>query len=77
MINSYTITFNTDGGAPIMAITGDYNSVIIVPSNPTKTGYNFSGWLPVLPINMPALNTTVMAQWTLIPVVTPPSVPAP
>jgi uncharacterized repeat protein (TIGR02543 family) len=77
MINSYSITFNTDGGAPIMAITGDYNSVIIVPSNPTKTGYNFSGWLPLLPTNMPALNTTVMAQWTLIPVVTPPSVPAP
>lgn len=57
-----------------MAITGDYNSVIIVPSNPTKIGYSFSGWSPVFPTMMPAGSTTLVAQWTLIPVVTP-SVP--
>lgn len=77
MINSYSITFNTDGGTPITAITGDYNNAITLLVSPTKTGYIFSGWLPVLPTNMPAINTIVVAQWTLIPVVIPPSVPVP
>ena len=62
-INSYTITFNTDGGSYIGAITQNYGTTITKPQNPTKTGYTFKGWSPALPATMPAQNITVSAQW--------------
>lgn len=64
-INQYGITFNSDGWTPITPIIGDYNSAITAPTNPTKTGYTFAGWSPVLPTTIPATNTTVTAQWTI------------
>jgi len=61
--NKYTITFNTDGGSAVGAITQDYGTEIIAPANPTKTGYTFDGWNPELPETMPVNGQTVTAQW--------------
>ena len=64
-INQYTITFDTDGGSEVAAITQDYESEITAPENPTKTGYTFAGWEPALPQTMPAENKTIKATWTI------------
>ena len=62
--NQYTITFDTDGGSAIEPITQDYGTAITAPEAPTKTGYTFAGWNPVLPAAMPAENLTITAQWS-------------
>lgn len=64
-VNQYTVTFNTDGGSDIAPITQDYNTAIVKPQNPTKTGYTFSGWDPEIPDTIPAENITVTAKWTI------------
>ena len=64
-INQYTLTFDTDGGSTIEAITADYGTAITAPANPTKTGYTFVNWSPSIPATMPATNTTVTAQWSI------------
>ena len=64
-INQYTIVFNTDGGSSIGSITQDYNSSIIPPTDPTKEGYTFTGWVPAIPETMPVNGLTVKAQWQI------------
>ncbi len=61
--NKYTITFDTDGGSEISAITQNYATDVTAPANPTKTGYTFSNWNPEIPATMPAEDMTVIAQW--------------
>ena len=63
--NSYTITFDTDGGSAIEPITQGYDTTINAPAAPTKTGYTFMGWNPVLPATMPAGDMTIKAQWRI------------
>ena len=64
-INKYTFTFDTDGGSEVAGITQDYNSAITAPTAPTKTGYTFAGWVPVIPETVPAENMSFKAQWTI------------
>ena len=63
---SYTISFDTDGGSTLAAITAAYGSPVTAPEPPTKNGYDFAGWSPPLPATMPARNLTAVAQWTPI-----------
>ena len=64
-VNSYTITFDTDGGSAIDPITQGYGTTIKAPTAPTKTGYTFMGWNPALPATMPAGDMTITAQWRI------------
>ena len=43
-INSYTVTFNSNGGSAVTAITQNYGTSITKPTDPTRTGYTFGGW---------------------------------
>ena len=63
--NSYTITFDTDGGSAIDPITHGYGTTIKAPTAPTKTGYTFAGWDRAIPATMPAENMTIKANWTV------------
>ena len=61
--NEYTISFDTDGGSNVDAITQNYGTVVTAPADPTKTGYRFAGWDKTIPTTMPAENITVTARW--------------
>lgn len=67
-INSYTITFATNGGEEIDPITKNYNSTISI-DDPEREGYIFDGWYLdaalTKPFDMviPSSDTTVYAKW--------------
>lgn len=63
--NSYTITFDTNGGSAIDPITQGYDTTINAPAAPTKTGYTFMGWEPEIPATMPAEDMTITAKWRI------------
>ena len=65
-VNQYTITFNSNGGSNVDSIAQDYGTAVTAPANPTREGYTFSVWNPAVPSIIPAVNTTVIAQWDLI-----------
>ncbi|MCK7486332.1 MAG: InlB B-repeat-containing protein [Bacillus subtilis] len=72
MINSYTITFNSNGGNAVGSITQNYNTAVSAPANPTKTGYTFAGWYSDAGLTsaytfatMSAENITLYAKWTI------------
>ncbi|TQS83029.1 hypothetical protein A3207_03560 [Candidatus Methanomassiliicoccus intestinalis] len=72
-INQYTITFNSNGGSEVSAVTQDYNTPVTKPDNPTKTGYTFAGWYKdnntfhekwdFNTDKVPAENITLYARW--------------
>ena len=62
-VNQYTLTINVDGVK--QEVEYDYNEVVETPASPSKTGYTFAGWSPVVPATMPAEDVEVVAQWTI------------
>ena len=73
-INTYTVTFNSQGGSAVISKTADYNSTIIAPAAPTKTGYTFGGWYKEagclnawnFTTNKVIENTTLYAKWIIV-----------
>jgi uncharacterized repeat protein (TIGR02543 family) len=70
IINSYTISFETNGGNTIEPIIQEYNSVLTLPNTPIKEGFVFEGWyqdqeflIPVDTYQIPAINSTLYAKW--------------
>jgi len=71
-INQYALSFDSNGGSAVTAITQDYNTEVTAPSAPTKTGYTFDGWYSDSGLTtlysfttMPASNLTLYAKWTI------------
>ena len=62
--NQYTITFNSAGGSAVASITQAYGSAVDAPATPTREGYTFAGWNPVVPATMPLNGAALTAQWT-------------
>lgn len=44
MINSYTVSFDTQGGSAVASKTANHNALVSVPSSPTRSGFVFGGW---------------------------------
>ena len=62
-INSYTLTFDTDGGSELPPRTGIYGASVVLPAPPVKDGYIFNGWDKEIPATVPAVHMTVKALW--------------
>ena len=69
-VNQYTITFETNGGSEIAAITQDFGTPVIAPENPIWEGKSFVGWytddtwsVEYVFTTMPAENITLYARW--------------
>lgn len=43
-IQTFTVTYETDGGTEIAPTTAEYNSKLVLPEDPTKPGMIFEGW---------------------------------
>ena len=74
-VNSYTVSFNSNGGSAVDSISANYDSTIDKPTNPTRTGYSFAGWFKDSALSSPFTfgsagdkitdNITLYAKWTL------------
>jgi uncharacterized repeat protein (TIGR02543 family) len=68
----YTITFESNGGSEVAAMTVNAGTSATKPNDPTRTGYTFRGWYNVVSGGVgygwpytPTGNVTMHAQWTL------------
>ena len=62
--NSYLLTYKDSLSTGVYASqTYKYGAAVTAIAAPTKTGYTFTGWSPVVPATMPAGALTVYAQW--------------
>lgn len=71
-VQSYTVTWNVDGSKT--AVDYEYGETIILPEEPTKTGYTFDGWWAYTSdgwkeytseMTMPANNVEFTAKWAV------------
>lgn len=65
-----TVTFNTNGGSAVQAISGVPGNTLTLPAAPTKEGYTFGGWYtdsacstPFTATVFPNAATTLYAKW--------------
>jgi uncharacterized repeat protein (TIGR02543 family) len=69
-VQSFTITFEANGGSVVANLTADFEDIITQPIAPTKDGYSFGGWYTDQALTtsytftaMPAQNLTLYAKW--------------
>ena len=70
--NSYTLTFDTQGGTSVSPMSGTSGTSVTLPT-PTRSGYTFNGWYNAAsggtkylsPYTL-AGNVTMYAQWTAV-----------
>ena len=64
-----TVTFNTDGGSAVDPQTVPYGKTIVKPADPTKEGYDFTGWTlngEAFDFTTPiTADITLVATWTV------------
>ena len=70
---SYTITFESNGGSTVGPITLAVGATVSAPTNPTKEGFTFGGWYSDVALTtvytfatMPAQNFTLYAKWNAV-----------
>ena len=65
---TFTVTFNTDGGSSVSDQTVEKGNKVVKPANPTKEGYTFDCWtVGLLEFNFNTAinqNITLTARWT-------------
>ena len=69
--NTYTVTFNSQGGSTVSSQTVEHGGKITKPTNPTRTGYTFAGWYRESGCTTPwnfatdtvTSNVTLYAKW--------------
>ena len=64
LVNSYTVTFDANGGTGGRMVTQEYGTALTAPTV-TRTGYTFTGWSPAVPSTVPAADATYAAQWRI------------
>lgn len=71
-INSYTISFDSQGGSFVVDISQLYQTAIIEPTSPLKEGYTFGGWYSDVNYGqafmfdlMPGEDTILYAKWNI------------
>ena len=62
-VNTYTLAFDANGGTPVDTIAQNYDTALVPPADPSRTGYTFLGWEPALPDSIPPYDTNYTAQW--------------
>ena len=62
LADTYTVTFDANGGEGGTSGKQDYGSTITAPTV-TRTGYTFTGWSPEVAATVPANDVTYTAQW--------------
>ena len=62
-VNTYTLAFDANGGTPVDTIVQNYDTALVPPADPSRTGYTFLGWKPALPDSIPPYDTNYTAQW--------------
>ena len=71
-VNSYTVSFNSQGGSDVTSKKAPFGSTISEPISPTRSGYTFAGWYKEAATTnawvfstdtMPAQNITLYAKW--------------
>jgi uncharacterized repeat protein (TIGR02543 family) len=72
-VEEYTITFESNGGSAVTAITAAGGAAVTAPTDPTRSGYTFIGWYSDSALTtaytfttMPSENITVYAKWEII-----------
>lgn len=61
-VHQHTITYKVDG-TTYDTQTYNYGAAVTAPANPSKYGYNFTGWNPVIPATMPDNDIITNAQF--------------
>ena len=70
--NTYTVTFNSQGGSAVSLQTVNHGGKVTKPTNPTRTGYTFGGWYKEsgctnawdFATDTVISNVTLYAKWT-------------
>ncbi len=72
LINSYKVTFDSNGGSTVATQNVIYNLLASEPTAPTETGYTFDGWYSDAALNnaysftsLITGDTTLYAKWTI------------
>jgi uncharacterized repeat protein (TIGR02543 family) len=71
-INTYTVTFDSQGGSAVASQTVEHGGKVTEPTAPTKEGYTFGGWYKEsgctnawnFATDTVTANVTLFAKWT-------------
>ena len=62
-VNTYFLAFDTNGGTPVDTIVQNYDTALVPPADPVRTGHLFVGWMPALPDSIPPHDAHYVAMW--------------
>lgn len=70
--NTYTITYESNGGSSVASTNQLFDSTVVQPDDPIKVGYSFNGWFRDVNLKeaysfskMPSHSFTLYAKWVV------------